>query len=207
MTIARSRDRKPSSAQSPLLRPGRDPKPAQAAPVPAPKPKAKPETKPSLEAPSPVVAPPVVTVPPVSPVPIQEPQTLPDVPLTRADVPPGAVLLAGELRHGIDPWRGTPYVFLQARSGGRFLRVGWRHTWGLNPEAVTYQRPFGRQVNSPVWMALDTSEKARRLNQHTLAISKRLRAAWKAAVSAPGTPPTDDQGPTAPPVAPPEETP
>lgn len=187
MPIAHSRDRKPLPPSSP--RPGRDPatpkpKPevVSAAPAPAPpkpKPKPKPEPKPEPKSSPPPPPEPTLEIDAGVPAPpVQRQVNLPVTPLTRADVPAGAKVHLGHLRHGIDPWSGRPYVFLLVKGLGRF---GWRHTWGLDPDAVTYQHPDDAPVKTPVWVAPNLeSEKARQICARILNLSIALKAAWTA---------------------------
>jgi hypothetical protein len=172
MTITRSRDRKPSSAKSSPPRPGRDPAPPQAAPEPKPKPTV------VAPAPAPASEPPKSTpaVGPGTPT-VQRRMQLPEIPLTRADVPEGTQVHLGRLKHGICPWRGTPYVALHVKGLGEF---GWRHTWGLNPDAVTYQHLQDSPVRKAVWVALDLgSERARKANEFVFQRSVELKVAWR----------------------------
>jgi hypothetical protein len=172
MTIARSKDRKLPTVKAPPPRPGRDSKPQSVAVKPTP-------TKAKAETPKP-------TPPPPPPIEATEPKAqatreLPEVPLTRADVPKHLTILTGELRHGIDAWRGAPYVYLNALCYGRVMQFGWRHTWGLDGNAVTYQHPFGNKNYPPVWVALDLStDEKREHNRRVLELSKILRAAYRA---------------------------
>jgi hypothetical protein len=108
------------------------------------------------------------------------PQDLPEVPLTRAALPPGTPALAGRLVWKLGVCR-RPFVFLSIRCPrcGELIVAPWRGDWPVNDQVVSYQIIGCRKgERTPYLLALDPERLAE--SAEVLLDAQAAYVVWKA---------------------------